>query len=78
MWVFFLPRETSALVCKLPEATGVSCYPQRAFLALGSCSVIFFFFLNSNSNRILGAHHKLGTTLSAFHEVTVLSPFTAL
>lgn len=77
MWVFFLPWETSALVCKLPEATGVSCYPQRAFLALWSCSVTFFFF-NINSNRILGAHHKLGTTLSAFHELTVLSPFTAL
>lgn len=45
MWVFFLPWETSALVCKLPEATGVSCYPQRAFLALWSCSVTFFLIL---------------------------------
>ena len=76
MWVFFLPWETSALVCKLPEAIGVSCYPQRAFLALGSCSVIFK--KNSDSNRILGAHHKLGTTLRAFHELTVLSPFATL
>lgn len=41
MWVFSLPWETSALVCELPEATGVSCYPQRGFMALGSFSVIF-------------------------------------
>lgn len=72
----FLSWETSALVCKLPEAVSVSCSPRRTFLALRR--LFCDFSIVTVIEYLLSAHYELGAMLSAFCELTLLSPTTTL
>lgn len=69
MYVVFLSWETSALVCKLPEAISVSCSPHRTFLALGRlfCDLSIVTVIE----RLLSARYALGTMPSTFPELTL-------